>query len=656
MSRRACCSTASTRSASATSCGRWRSPAGSPSASTSRCSTAAACRRAPSCPPASSSSTCRRSATTPQHRLVSHEPGRSVDGRAAGPRPPRARDVPPRRGPTSSSSSCTRSAAASSSSSCGRCSTRPPPRRRRPAGACPASATSSSDATTAAATTSGPSRLRQRHLDAVLVHSDPAFARFEESFRPTTPLARAGPPHRLRRPATAAPARRRLPPAAARVGGRRHGRRGPARRRRPTRRAALRARTGLTTTLVAGPFLPDAARRRLCDVAPRGRARGRRSRRRPVRRDGRARRRRVSQAGYNTTMDLLRAGRPAVVVPFADGGEDEQTRRAERMAALGVLRAVPADRPDRRPARRRGRRRRRRRRRRRSRLDLDGRERSAAIVADLVAGAAAGRGAVSGAGSTRCGRRSTRPPVRCPCVLPRRRRRVGRRRAVGAARRVRRTPGSPSTSPPSRCAVTASCGRASCARGSHDGLVRVHQHGFAHIEPRAGRAQVRVRRRPRPPAARRADVAAGRDAARGPPRRPIDPVFTPPWNRCIGRHRRRRARRRPRRAVARRQRRAPRPARPRRGPGADRLVGPPQGHAGRRSSAATPSPPTSPAGGPVGVMLHHAVMDADDRRHLAALLALVAASPAAIPTTLLALATPSVRPRLLRERTGATST
>ena len=50
----------------------------------------------------------------------------------------------------------------------------------------------------------------------------------------------------------------------------------------------------------------------------------------------------VSQAGYNTTLDIVRAGRPAVVVPFADGGEDEQTRRAARMAELGVVRAVSA--------------------------------------------------------------------------------------------------------------------------------------------------------------------------------------------------------------------------------------------------------------------------------------------------------------------------
>ena len=48
----------------------------------------------------------------------------------------------------------------------------------------------------------------------------------------------------------------------------------------------------------------------------------------------------VSQCGYNTTMDILRAGIPAVVVPFAEGGEDEQRQRAERLDDLGVLRCV----------------------------------------------------------------------------------------------------------------------------------------------------------------------------------------------------------------------------------------------------------------------------------------------------------------------------
>ncbi len=49
----------------------------------------------------------------------------------------------------------------------------------------------------------------------------------------------------------------------------------------------------------------------------------------------------VSQAGYNTVLDILAARAAAVVVPFASGGETEQALRAERLAALGVLGVVP---------------------------------------------------------------------------------------------------------------------------------------------------------------------------------------------------------------------------------------------------------------------------------------------------------------------------
>ncbi len=43
----------------------------------------------------------------------------------------------------------------------------------------------------------------------------------------------------------------------------------------------------------------------------------------------------VSQAGYNTVADLVRAGCRAVLVPFASGGETEQSRRAALFASRG---------------------------------------------------------------------------------------------------------------------------------------------------------------------------------------------------------------------------------------------------------------------------------------------------------------------------------
>jgi predicted glycosyltransferase len=48
----------------------------------------------------------------------------------------------------------------------------------------------------------------------------------------------------------------------------------------------------------------------------------------------------VSQAGYNTVMELLAAGTRAVVVPFAEGGETEQPVRAKLLAARGLLTVV----------------------------------------------------------------------------------------------------------------------------------------------------------------------------------------------------------------------------------------------------------------------------------------------------------------------------
>jgi predicted glycosyltransferase len=48
----------------------------------------------------------------------------------------------------------------------------------------------------------------------------------------------------------------------------------------------------------------------------------------------------VSQAGYNTLMEVTRAGTRSVVVPFARGQETEQTLRARCFAERGLLELV----------------------------------------------------------------------------------------------------------------------------------------------------------------------------------------------------------------------------------------------------------------------------------------------------------------------------
>ena len=229
-----------------------------------------------------------------------------------------------------------------------------------------------------------------RYFDAVLVHADPAFARLEESFAPATPLT--VPVHYtgfVTSPASRQESGRecgvREPRLLVSAGGGMVGE--PLFRTAVAAHRALADRTGLRTTVVAGPFLPEpawewlheqAARepmldavRRVDDLAA------------EIRRSALS----LSQCGYNTAMDLIRAGTPAVVVPYAEGREDEQHRRARQLAELGVLRTVaPAElTPQRlvdelcalrafRPAP--------------AALDLDGRTTSARIVAELVDAAA----------------------------------------------------------------------------------------------------------------------------------------------------------------------------------------------------------------------------------------------------------------------------
>jgi predicted glycosyltransferase len=91
----------------------------------------------------------------------------------------------------------------------------------------------------------------------------------------------------------------------------------------------------------------------------------------------------VSQAGYNTVLDVITAGVPAVLVPFAELRETEQTLRAERLAASGVVEVLPASQlaPDRlgdaieRAARRRPA---------ALRIDTTGAQRSALTIAAMI--------------------------------------------------------------------------------------------------------------------------------------------------------------------------------------------------------------------------------------------------------------------------------
>ena len=184
--------------------------------------------------------------------------------------------------------------------------------------------------------------LANRFYDAVLVHADPRLARFDESFGPaaalTCEVVHTGFVHRERPPAAGA----RRHELVVSAGGGRVGE--PLLRCALAAQPQIRERTGLSLRLVAGPFLPEGAFRSLQAEA--------------CGRDGVLLERQVddlcavlagataslSQGGYNTTLDVLRVGLPALLVPFADGREDEQRRRAARLEALGAVRVLDPER------------------------------------------------------------------------------------------------------------------------------------------------------------------------------------------------------------------------------------------------------------------------------------------------------------------------
>jgi predicted glycosyltransferase len=48
----------------------------------------------------------------------------------------------------------------------------------------------------------------------------------------------------------------------------------------------------------------------------------------------------VSRCGYNTALDLIATNVRALVIPFVEKEEDEQTYRARKMEALGLVRVL----------------------------------------------------------------------------------------------------------------------------------------------------------------------------------------------------------------------------------------------------------------------------------------------------------------------------
>lgn len=179
-----------------------------------------------------------------------------------------------------------------------------------------------------------------RYFAAVVVHSDPRLARLEDTFRPSldvvAPILYTG----FVVPDGGRPLVGRPHPdqVVVSAGGGLVG--GPLLETAAEAHRLFLEPLGITTRLVTGPFLPEADASRL-------EASARRSRRLSVERFvpdlGAAMASAsvsVSQCGYNTALDVVRAGVPALVVPHDLDGETEQSERARRLARLGALRVL----------------------------------------------------------------------------------------------------------------------------------------------------------------------------------------------------------------------------------------------------------------------------------------------------------------------------
>ncbi|GGD04039.1 glycosyltransferase family protein [Aureimonas glaciei] len=185
-----------------------------------------------------------------------------------------------------------------------------------------------------------------KSFDEILVHGDPAFVSFGDSFGPADRIAdklrytgyvsseiRTG-----REPAPASGPGEVIVSAGGGAAG------------LPLMQAALAARPqttayGLDWRLLTGPRLPEAHFRTVVGLAEAAAAKGGGAitveRFRPdfpqlLRTAALS----VSQGGYNTTIDLLRAGVPAIVVPFGAEEETEQEDRARRLAERGFLQVL----------------------------------------------------------------------------------------------------------------------------------------------------------------------------------------------------------------------------------------------------------------------------------------------------------------------------
>ena len=180
-----------------------------------------------------------------------------------------------------------------------------------------------------------------RYFDAILVHSDAQFARLEESFHPRSPLR--VPVHYTGfvtrgQKESACPELKRTPRIVVSAGGGMVG--------EGLLRTAMQAYDLLPAAdkpemrVIGGPFIPEQSWQDLEEIA---REKQGVSLIRSVPDLGmelRTAAASISQCGYNTAMDIVRSRVPALVVPFSGEKQDEQMNRARRLERLGALRVL----------------------------------------------------------------------------------------------------------------------------------------------------------------------------------------------------------------------------------------------------------------------------------------------------------------------------
>ncbi|MDM9624750.1 glycosyltransferase [Rhizobium sp. S152] len=176
--------------------------------------------------------------------------------------------------------------------------------------------------------------LVQKHFDGILVHGDPGFVELQDTFPLTSEIA-AKVHYTGMVVAPRAPEPTEVFDVIASAGGGAVG--------LDLLRAACDAASNLPSDLkwllVSGPNLAEADFAALAEMTPPNATLVR------FRKDFpsllRGARVSISQAGYNTVGDLLQTDCRAILIPFVAGGETEQTVRAERLKALGLADVLP---------------------------------------------------------------------------------------------------------------------------------------------------------------------------------------------------------------------------------------------------------------------------------------------------------------------------